>query len=169
MCTSAAREIIDIRNGQRARPDDPFLVHADPFSGLIRKQGTSAGGTSIIECEIIRSEGPPKHHYPPNGSATGLRCGKVIYFRPRLVRRFDIIPDEGLYLTWPCCGYLNLRQGCAMLCAILARIENGSHFEAKWLEAQSRLASGYHFPLSKNSGHSLLYLSYASLSFRQRT
>jgi hypothetical protein len=99
------KEIIDIRYGQRAHPEDTFHVHADPLSSRVRTYGTSAGGASKTSSEIIRSEGPPKHHYPSNGRATGLLCSKTVYFHPsfgKTVRhRTGKEGYKALYLTWP--------------------------------------------------------------------
>jgi hypothetical protein len=52
------------------------------------------GELAKTSSEIIRSEGPPKHHYPSNGRATGLLCRKLSISTPPLVRRFDIAPGK---------------------------------------------------------------------------
>jgi hypothetical protein len=120
---SAARRSLTSDRAKEHIQRTPFTFMQIPFPARYVHMVLQLGELAKTSSEIIRSEGPPKHHYPSNGRATGLLCRKTVYFHPsfgKTVRhRTGKEGYKALYLTWPCCGYLNLRQGCAVLCAIL--------------------------------------------------
>jgi len=99
--TSAAGRSLTSDRAKEHIQRTPFTFMQIPFPARYVHMVLQLGELAKTSSEIIRSEGPPKHHYPSNGRATGLLCRKLSISTPPLVRRFDIAPGKKVTSSVP--------------------------------------------------------------------